>query len=478
MLRRLLVVGLAGGVLFVTGSAGAGRASVRPFPVPAQMRVVAYYPAHDGWTYMWQHWDPQRIDRDFGLVASLHANTVRIFVQPSVWGFPQPSAQGRQQLETVLSLAAGHGLAVELTLFDWWWDYGRIADSKTWVRSLLGRYANDPRLAAIELRNEIDPASPGAVAWAKALLPYVHAVLPGTPVTLSVSSNDPVNRLSTLSRALAPVAPDFWSFHYYDKPEYALWTLAAAKAAVAPVPLVVGETGYQPNLSFPQPKSPADIQAEQLRYFRTLANATALLGLPPPGVWVLLDFTHAASPVAMPAAEYTFGLFRTDGTAKPDASVVRTAFARAGAVDASFDGDFEQPGLATWRVHGGGVVRDTVVAHGGKASAALSSGGAAAGLTTIPPAPWVTPGQTLTLSAWARGLGSTGTTRVELRWFAADRSPLGVTDSEPLPTGTVGWTRLSATAQAPPGAAFVALALLTSGDAGTVWFDDVSLAAG
>lgn len=478
MLRRLLVVGLAGGVLFVTGSAGAGRASVRPFAVPAQMRVVAYYPAQDGWTYMWQHWDPQRIGRDFGLVAGLHANTVRIFVQPSVWGFPHPSAQGERQLDTVLSLAAAHGLAVELTLFDWWFDYGRVADSKTWVRELLGRYAHDPRIAAIELRNEMDPASPGAIPWAKALLPYVHSVLPGTPVTLSVSSNDPINRLATLSKALAPVAPDFWSFHYYDKPEYALWTIAAAKAAVAPVPLFVGETGYQPNLSFPQPKSPADIQAEQLRYFRTLANATALLGLPPPGVWVLLDFTRAASPVAMPAAEYTFGLFRTDGTAKPDASVVRTAFAHAGTVDPSFDGDFEQPGLQTWRAHGSGIVRDTVVAHSGSGSAALAPNGGSAALTTIPPVPWVTAGQTLTLSAWARGLDATGTTRIELRWFGSDRSSLGVSDSEPLPAGTTGWTRLSATGQAPPGAAFVALALVSRDDAGTVWFDDVSLAAG
>ncbi|HVS86549.1 MAG TPA: hypothetical protein VHD91_13060 [Gaiellaceae bacterium] len=478
MRRRLLVLGLLGVCLGVPAQASA-RVDVGPrLAVPQQMRLVAYYPAHDGWTYMWQHWDPRQIDHDFGLVANLHANTVRIFVQPSVWGFPHPSRQGRQQLETVLSLAGKHGLAVELTLFDWWFDYGRVADSKTWVRSLLSGYADDPRIAAIELRNEIDPSNPAAIAWAKALLPYVRQVLPETPVTLSVSSNDPVNRLAALSSELAPVAPDFWSFHYYDKPEYALWTIAAARAAVAPVPLVVGETGYEPNLSAPQPKSPADIEAEQSRYFRTVANAAALLGLPPPGVWVLLDFSPGASPVAMPQAEYRFGLFRTDGTPKPDASVVRSMFLQAGTVDPSFDGGFERPGFGPWRVHGSGATREAVIVHGGAGSVALTPAGGRTTLTTIPSVPWVTPGQTLSVSGWVRGILTTGTTEVELRWFAADRTPLGVTDSEALPSGTVGWTLLTASGQAPPGAAFVAIALISDGNSGSAVFDDVSLAAG
>jgi hypothetical protein len=481
VLRRLLVVGLAGGCLAVP-TAGGGVRAIRaaPFLVPGQMRLVSYYPAHNGWTYMWQRWDPRAIDRDFGLIAGLHANTVRIFVQPSVFGYPRPTARARAELATVFALAAKHHLAVELTLFDWWFGYTDVTGSEEWAHSLLSRYAGDPRLACVELRNEIDPGDQNAVAWARTMLPYLRTVVPGTPVTLSVSANDPVTKLTELSSGLAPVAPDFWSFHYYDKAEYAYWAIAAARAAVAPVPLVVGETGYQPGASVPQPRTQADLDEEQARYLRTVMNATALLGLPPAGVWVLLNFTRAASPVRLPADEYDFGLFQADRRPKPAAAIVRAAFASPGRTAPYFDGDFEQQGLGTWRPHGAGAIwRATGDEHGGAGAAEIAGTGPGRGaLTTIPTMPWVTPGQVLMLSAWVSGTAATGTTRVAIRWFAGDRTPLGETDSEPLPDGTTGWTQLTAAGPAPPGAAFVAVALTSTGNTGAVRFDDVSLGGG
>lgn len=465
MLRRLLVVGAAGLCAALPVSAHARARTGPSFAVPGQMRLIAYYPAKNGWTYMWTHWDPAEIDRDFGLAEGLHANTVRIFVQPVAFGFPHPTAQAAAKLDTVFGLAAKHGLALELTLFDWWFDWKNTTDSETWARSLLAHYAGDPRLAAVELRNELDPSDPAAVAWAQTMIPYLHTILPGVPVTLSVSANDPVTKLTLLSHELAPVTPDFWSFHYYDKAEYAYWTFAAARAAVAPTPLVVGETGYS-----------SGVAAEEMRYFRTIDDATALLGLPPAGVWVLLDFTHAASPVRLPAVEYTYGLLHTDGSPKPSAVAVAAAFANPGRVDASFDGDFEQPGLSTWRAHGPGIAqRDTTVVHAGAGSAELAG---TASLTTIPPDPWVSAGEKLTLSAWARGLSATGTTRVSLRWLTADRTVLAESDSQPLGAGAGGWTQLTATGTAPFGAAFVDLTLTTSGDAGSVRIDDVTLTGG
>lgn len=477
MLRRLLVVGLAGGMLAVPASAGR---SAAPFAVPGDLRVVAYYPAHDGWTYMWRRWKPAQIDRDFGLIAGLHANTVRVFLQPPAFGYPRPRADALAKLDTLFALAAQHGLAVELTLFDWWWSYADVRGSETWASAVLSRYAGDPRLACVELRNELDPYDPKAVAWAKQLLPYVRTVAAGTPVTLSVSGNDPLGRLETLSRELAPVAPDFWSFHYYDKAEYLYWTLATARAAVAPVPLILAETGYQPGASVPQPRTQAQRDEEQVRYLRTAMNATALLGMPPAGLWDLLDFTHGASPVRMPTAEYSFGLFRTDGTPKPAAVVARDAFAAPGVVNPDFDGGFEQPGLGTWRAHGAGsFARDTTSAHSGAASAALGGTGAGTGvLTTIPSEPWVAPGQSVTLSAWARGIAATGSTLVRLQWLAGDRTRLGAVDSEPLPGGTTDWTLLRVTAAAPAGTAFARIALVTSGNSGSVRFDDVTFAVG
>src|SRR5215469_4965197 len=52
------------------------------------LREVNYYPASGGWTYMWSHFDPAAIDRDFARIRALDANTVRIIIQPSVFGFP------------------------------------------------------------------------------------------------------------------------------------------------------------------------------------------------------------------------------------------------------------------------------------------------------------------------------------------------------------------------------------------------------
>ena len=208
-----------------------------------------------------------------------------------------------------------------------------------------------------------------------------------------------------------------------------------------------------------------------------MTNATALLGMPPPGVWVLLDFTRDASPLRLKAAEYSFELFRSDGSPKPAAAAVRAGFAASGRVDPGFDGGFEEPGVGTWRHHGAGsFARDTSVARSGAASAALAgpTGGRAL-LTTIPTVPWVRPGQRVTLSPWAQGAAATGTTYVELQWLAADRRHLGAIDSAQVPHGTTGWTLLTASGTAPPGAAFVRIALVAAANTGTSRFDDVSL---
>jgi hypothetical protein len=314
------------------------------------------------------------------------------------------------------------------------------------------------------------------------MLPYLHTILPGVPTTISVGANDGVKKMWTLKERLGTSQPDFWSYHYYDKPELAAAAFAAAKAAVAPTPLFVGETGYHPGDSDPPVRKRADREDEQVRYFRTLAAATAMLGLPPAAPWILLDFLPTGSPVHMPQAEYTFGLFHTDGTPKPAADAVRAAFASALA-DPLFNGDFEQLGPALWRRRGAATfAQDTAVFHGGAASASI---GAVDGhktfratLSTIPPVPWVTPGATLTLSAWVRGEGATGTTQVSIRYYDGARHQIAQEDSAPLGRGTVDWTQLSLASVVPPTASYVRIILSSDGDSGRVWFDDVALERG
>src|SRR5580693_2188987 len=170
--------------------------TVRKSPASLASRVgdlkeVNYYPAAAGHTYMWSRFDPTAIDRDFARIRALGANTVRIFIQPSVFGFPAVQPVMADRLSEVIGLAAKHSLRVHLTLFDWWSQYTDIHGSKEWVSSLLSRYRGDPRIAVVELQNEVDPRDRAAVAWATTMLPYLSTVLPGTLRTVSVASVPP-----------------------------------------------------------------------------------------------------------------------------------------------------------------------------------------------------------------------------------------------------------------------------------------------
>jgi hypothetical protein len=475
------VAAAAGALVCAPGAAAAAPS----FSVPAQLRLVNYYPAYAGWTYMWQRWDPAQIDRDFGRIQSLNANAVRVIVQTNAFGFPTPTVLYRRRLARVLDLASAHGLRVELTLFDWWRSYGRVAASERWARALLAPYGGDAGIACIELQNELDPGNADATAWARTLLPYLRTLAAGIPVTVSVSGVDPVGQLALLKQELGASQPDFWTIHYYDKSELAYETLAAAKAVAAPLPLFVGETGYFAADSDPPVRTEADIEDEQARYLRSLDAAATALALPAIAPWILSDFAPGATPTRLPAAGYHFGLFRVDGTPKPAAAVVRSFFAAP--PDATFNGDFEQaeaglPRLepAGWRRRGAGeFALDGSVSHGGTFSASIGSvrgyATARATLSTTPPDSWISPGEPVTLSAWVQSVAATGTTRISLLWFDGSRDYLGRTDSPPLPTGTNGWTQLVAQATAPPDSAYLRIELGSDGNLGRVWFDDVTL---
>lgn len=452
--------------------------------VPGDLRLVNYYPARNGWTYMWDRWDARAIDADFARIRSLNGNAVRVIVQTDAFGYPHPDAAHRARLETMLRLAAAHGLRVELTLFDWWGSYKQVGRSQLWARELLAGYAADPRIACIELQNELEPKNAQAVAWAAQMIPFLRELGGGIPVTVSVSGQDPPGRLRALKTALGVVAPDFWSVHYYDKPELAYDVLMRAQQVAAPLPLYVGETGYWDGNSDPPVRKAFDRDDEQVRYLRTVENAASLLGLPAIAPWILSDFTRTAIPDRRGVTEYRFGLFRSDGRPKPAALAVRDLFA-AGR-DASFNQSFEEPLAgaegqpAQWRRRGAGAfARDTIVSHGGVASARISGlRGHATALATfsaIPSTPWVTPGATLTATVWARGAGASGETSLSVWFFGANRHYLGRADSGSLPVGTTDWTQLTARAIAPPGAAYVRLVLTSTANRGSVWFDDVAL---
>ena len=225
------------------------------------------------------------------------------------------------RLERVVDIAARRGLRVELTLFDWWHAYADVAGSRRWAAAVLSPYAGDARIAFVELKNELRPQDEGASAWAAALIPYVRE-LTRKPVTISVPALEPARDLGLLRSALGTAQPDFYSAHFYWRPELLAAHLDAARAAVAPVPLRLAETGYSTAVSYDivrgVPASRSAREAQQAYYLRSVAAVARRLGLPPIAPWVLSDFSRDAIPPDDPgvygnAREYRFGVFRVSG---------------------------------------------------------------------------------------------------------------------------------------------------------------------
>jgi endo-1,4-beta-mannosidase len=291
----------------------------------AGLREMNYYPAAAGWTYMWSRFDLRVIDHDFARIRALDANTVRIFIQPSVFGFPAVRPVMANRLSKVIGLAEKHSLRVHLTLFDLWSGYTDIAGSREWLSSLLSPYRDDPRIAVVELRNEINPRDPAAMAWVIRMLPYLSAVMPGTLRTVSTASV-PAEAFAWFMHRLRSSPPSFWDYHYYGPAGAAYSFLSRIKAQTAPRPLFVGETGYSTDGAV---GGRAAQEQAQAAYYRAVFSAAAALGLPDPAPWTLYDFYPTGIPpgqLADQPVSYGFGLFRLDGGAKPAATVVRMAF--------------------------------------------------------------------------------------------------------------------------------------------------------
>jgi hypothetical protein len=463
--------------------------------VPEDVRSISYFPALGGWTLMWTRFDAKAIDRDLSRIAWLRANTVRVIVPARVFGYPEPEAEMSARLEKIVDLAARHGLRIELTLFDWWHDYSDVAGSRRWAAAVLSPYAEDARIAFVELQNEIRPQDPGAAEWAAALIPYVRAVA-GLPVAISVPALDPVRDLRLLHGALGSAQPDFYSAHFYSRPELAFDYLERAREAVAPVPLRLGETGYSTAIPYEVlpglPASPSAREAEQGYYLRSLALVARRVGLPPIAPWILYDFARGAIPADDPAVhnearEYRFGLFHVSGAAKPAAVALRTIFS-GGHVD-DFNDGFEdavrdEAGRALpalWRIRrtsNAGFARDIQLARTGRASARIdgvaTGTGPDAAFAIAPPDPAVQQGDRSTVTGYAQATSKCGDVRFAIRWFTGEGRAVGGVQSEPVPCGTRGWRRLRVTGVAPSSAAYVGLYLRAAGTVGHAWFDDVS----
>lgn len=290
------------------------------------LREMNYYPSSGGWTYMWTRFDRKAIDHDFARIHKLGANTVRIIVQPAVFGYPAVKPLMARRLSRVIAMAARHSLRVHLTLFDLWNHPADVIGSKHWVRSLLSPYRGDRRIVLVEVHNEVPPNDAAGIVWVRRMLPYLSRVLPGTLRTVSTADISP-STFAWFVHELAGTAPDVWDYHYYSPAADARVRFAQIKALASPRPLFIGETGAS---SYGPPREQPALEQAQAVYLREVFAAAAEVGLPNPAPWTLDDFSSGAIPPGRTASNpfsYDYGLFRLDGAPKPAARIVEAAFA-------------------------------------------------------------------------------------------------------------------------------------------------------
>lgn len=455
------------------------------------IHLVNYFPSDAGWQYMWTRWNPQQIDDDFAVMASMGANAVRVTVFPEVMGFPTPSPVMQSRLAQMVDMASEHGLKVQLSLFDQFTDFADISGSLTWAHDLLKPLGEDAHIAFIDLRNELDaPSTMGNAEiyrWLDALIPAVKRDAPGVPVTLSVTTPTHISAL----RAALRVEPDFWDLHYYASDGLAYPAMDEAIQAADPQPVFVGETGFATAATGSPPGLPAgeaSLEAYQAHYYQVVEQAALSLGLGAAAPWSLYDFTQAAIPSRQQPDQYAFGLLRSDGTPKPAAAVISRLF-RTGSVSDDDNSDFSQA-VATpqgelpaiwrlWEPDQAHFALDPDVGHGARGGSARisDSGGSDASMPafyTVPVRPQITPGCQYRVTAWVRGERATGTSVVNVSWFDSRGVFISGSDSARLKPGDTGWTELEATGTAPPSAAFAEIWLKSAHNSGTVWFDDVT----
>ncbi len=208
---------------------------------------------------MWQAetFDPQRIDTELAWAESIGMNTMRVFLHDLLW---RQNPEGfRQRLDAFLKIAEGHHIRPMLVLFDSCWDpaphlgaqpeprpgvhnsvwvqspgaavlddpaqYPRL---ESWVKGVVGAFANDERILAWDVWNEPDNTNGGnyrdpadKVERVLALLPRVftwaRSMHPVQPLTSGVWQGDWSSPAALSATAKIQLTnSDIVSFHSYD----------------------------------------------------------------------------------------------------------------------------------------------------------------------------------------------------------------------------------------------------------------------
>jgi hypothetical protein len=495
--------------------------------------TVSYYPSANAGYPMWSHYNGPQYQSDMQTARSLGFTSLRVFLAalaPSydVFDWDTPTQDELERLTDFYNRAKAVGIAVYLTLFDIWRDFGQISASKNWAKAILGALPDVANLSCIEIKNEVKFASletyssgfdsgwpagasknttvgKAAIAWAKQMIPYIRSIAPGVPVTASTTTDnqyfpkDPTADLAAFVAATkgTSAAPDWYDYHCYtgSNPGLVYGRLQLAKSTVGDAgKLYIGETGMSVTPSGPQ--SPGQAQRLQADYIQTVRWSCAQLGLPEPSVWTLLDLRSSEQF----AAGQSFGLIDPGGSPRPSASLYQTVAPGSPVPAVGINGAM----LGYQTDANGNVLPDRWVLYSGPDSgpghqpiaSALDSSNVYRGYQSVrlynsgrsnpdydPPAlqaspvtaPTIKAGQTYTFACYLKASGSYGTPRLQVVWYGASGRLSGTTGNS-LTTLGRSFTQYSLRSTAPSGAQYALLFIRTPANGGNIWVTDASWA--
>ncbi|MBV8263346.1 MAG: cellulase family glycosylhydrolase [Candidatus Eremiobacteraeota bacterium] len=337
---------------------------------PVYLVGANFWPKRTGpWMYR-DPWDLPAVTSDLRELAALHTNVVRLFCfLPDFMPDPKTVApQAVDRLCASVQAAASVGLWSIPTFLvghmsgenwspewgagrDWYTDEIALAASELLLRTIGQRLRGDPNVAAWLLTNEWPlfagrTSDVNGIGWARRLCAALREVDPGAAISLGDGAWDVIGgeRSGLPTRELASVV-DFYGPHFYPKETDALRHSVFASFAMRMLqmfgkPVLLEEFGCSSDQADDQ--FAAD-------YYRTTLWSAFGAGNCGTLAWNSHDFTIAdRPPYAHHPYELHFGLLRTDGSSKPQA----TEFSRFAAFVRDHDlqrWQPEQPRIAVGR---------------------------------------------------------------------------------------------------------------------------------
>ncbi|QFS83730.1 hypothetical protein FIU97_13200 [Roseivivax sp. THAF40] len=297
-----------------------------PRSVPLPLVGVNYYPAETPWRLFWPNYDPATIGTDFDHVTALGGNAVRVFLPEEDF---RPGSAALEtnlaHLQDLLDQAEARGLHVIPTLFDLKHSYA----TSNWNRdvqyldAVLPVLATSPAVALIDLKNEPDldfeaHGEAHVLAWLLSMTGIVRRAAPETALTIGWASAEAADALWYELDAV--------SYHDYAPLEGTADRLSELKARIGARPVLVTEIGVTAwDIAAGVPSSPNAQDRKLAQRMAGLSDADGVM------IWTLHDFPDP-DPTAIGASPWVrglqshFGLIAADGSPRPAANTVRTAF--------------------------------------------------------------------------------------------------------------------------------------------------------